>query len=109
MLFLFFTAGIDDHIPSFPALVLPPSASSSGSVCSPNGLVIFGANAICRYVAATKQQPLEASGDSASADEDRYFELEEQSFLSNGTPFSNGNAYLCCCSLYVFLLCCCIE
>jgi hypothetical protein len=71
--------------------------------------VIFGANAICRYVAATKQQPLEASGDSASADEDRYFELEEQSFLSNGTPFSNGNAYLCCCSLYVFLLCCCIE
>jgi hypothetical protein len=42
---------------------------------------------------------LEASGD--SADEDRYFELEEQSFLSNGTPFSDGNACLFCYSLYV--------
>ena len=53
-------SAVAPRIPFYPALVVPSIASSSGASCK-MGTVIFGATAVCRYLAL--DTPLESSAD----------------------------------------------
>lgn len=53
-------ASVAKRIPFYPAMVVPSSQSSSGHTCK-HGTVLFGAAAVCRYLADSAVSSLEAS------------------------------------------------
>jgi len=53
-------ASVAKRVPFYPAMVVPSSQSSSGHTCK-HGTVLFGAAAVCRYLADSAVSSVEAS------------------------------------------------
>lgn len=87
-------ASVAGRIPYYPALAVPSIASSSGHTCK-LGTVIFGASAVCRYLA------LDSAGSEGSAFDEACLDLLDDTFSAQ-TKGSNGKTAICCLPVKVF-------
>lgn len=83
-------ASVAGRTPYYPALAVPSIASSSGHTCK-LGTVVFGATAVCRYLALDCAAP---EGGLPAALEEAYLDLLDDCF-SKGS--SGGKWLLCWC------------